>query len=128
VKVREFMNGVQETLDKQFPKELGKILLGIVRRIPAGERKTLFAWCRGRVEERVTEIVKMKYRKSYRKASILAVAIAELINDLEGEDSALNCLVGWRTTFNRHTAFRNELRNCTAAFSLPSSGVISKKM
>jgi len=96
--------------------------------LSVGQRVSFFAWCRKRVDERVTEIVKMKYRKSYRKAAILAVTIAELINDSEGEDPALGYLLGWRTTFNRYTAFRSELRGCTAASSLPSAREISRKM
>ena len=96
--------------------------------LPVGKREAILTWCRERVEERVTEIVKMKYRKSYRKAAILAVAIAELINASEDEDPALDYLLGWRTTFNRHTAFRNELRRCTAASALPAAREISRKM
>ncbi len=96
--------------------------------LPAEKRKTIFSWCRERVEKRVTEIVKMKYRKSYRKAAILAVTIAELINSSEGEATALDYLLGWRTTFNRHTAFRSELQGCTAASALPSAREISRKM
>ena len=38
MKVREFMNGVQMILEKQSPEELGKTLLGIARKVPAGER------------------------------------------------------------------------------------------
>ncbi len=96
--------------------------------LPAEKREAIFTWCRERVEERVTEIVKMKYRKSYRKAAILAVTIAELINGSEGEAPAFDYLQGWRTTFNRHTAFRNELRRCTAASEYTSAGEISRKM
>jgi hypothetical protein len=96
--------------------------------LSAGQRETIFTWCRERVEERVTEIVKMKYRKSYRKAAILAVTIAELINGSEGEAPALDYLLGWRTTFNRYTAFRSQLRRCTAASALPSAREISREM
>ncbi len=81
--------------------------------LPSEKETEIFNWCVERVRNRITEIVSNKYRKSYYKAAMLAAGVSEVISEMQNQKASTGFLMEWKEKFNRHSAFRSELRKYT---------------
>jgi len=92
-------------------KSIMKSLAPVMNTRLSSEKETVILnWCVERVRNRITEIVSNKYRKSYYKAAMLAVGVSELLAEMQNEKASTGFLMEWKNKFNRHSAFRSELR------------------
>ncbi len=97
--------------DKQKVKIFVKLLRPIVdQTINSMQKKKYLNWCMEISNQHITYVVSNKYRDDYPRAALLAVSMAELINEIDSEHSAKKYLMGWKQKFLRHRLFREALR------------------
>lgn len=95
-------------------KSIMKSLVPVMNtELPSEKETEIFNWCVERVRNRITEIVSNKYRKSYYKAAMLAAGVSEVISEMQNQKASTEFLMEWKEKFNRHSAFRSELRKYT---------------
>ncbi len=123
-----------ELLESSIPymaesKSLLKSLVPVMDSVLPSKKETeIFSWCVERVRKRITEIVSNKYRKSYYKAAMLAAGVAEVMAEIQDEKASTEFLMKWKETFNRHSAFRKELRKYAKRSKIASVSNISSKL
>ena len=119
---------LQVKTNKQLNLEANKQEIGICKlqipcsnaSLPFGKQRYIFNWRIERVQNRITEIVSNKYRNSYYKAAMLAAGVAEVMSEVQNEKASSDFLMKWNETFNRHSAFRKELRKYAKRSEIPS--------
>ncbi|MCL5783106.1 MAG: hypothetical protein M1476_04260 [Candidatus Thermoplasmatota archaeon] len=106
----------QEGIAKRFGTAMDKIFRSA--KLSDDEKVKYTKWCVEETGKRTDAIVGGKHRNSYNKAAVVLVACAEMLSK-HGERSAGKELVeGYRSKYNRHSAFQGELRNALRIASL----------
>ncbi|MCD4670252.1 MAG: hypothetical protein K8S14_07385 [Actinomycetia bacterium] len=131
-KTQNLMEPLESAISFMMESDLKSILKSLDEvmqiRLPPETETEIFNWCVERVSNRITEIVSNKYRKSYYKAAMLAAGVAEVMSEMQNEKASAEFLMKWKETFNRHSAFRKELRKYAKRSKIASVSNISSRL
>jgi len=107
---------VNEQIGTQLPKRYSQAIENIIKNIQLTEEEEnkYLNWCIAEAEARLNEIVGGQHRGSYNKAANLIVSVAELLAVKGNKQRGAELINKYHQKYNRHRAFRQELKDATA--------------
>ena len=106
---------IESRMGEQEKRIRSYLVAGVIEGVTKAELNSDLAasyvgWAEKVGRARVDHIVSEKHRRAYRRAAEVLVALAELYTATDRPIRAAELLDEYRTRFNRHSAFKRELR------------------